>query len=64
MVINEWLLSGTEVLPDLMVWIIEEIKNKECPEAYPLVLLVKNDTITQESKSRYMSIVEAMQRRC
>ena len=24
MVINEWLLSGTEVLPDLMVWIIEE----------------------------------------
>ena len=64
MVLDEWLLSGIEALPDLMAWIIEEIKTKECSEAYPMVLLVKNDTITQESQSRYMSIVEAMQRRC
>ena len=64
MVLDECLLSGIEALPDLLAWIIEEIKTKECPEAYPMVLLVKNDTITQESQSRYMSIVEVMQRKC
>lgn len=41
MVLDEWLLNGIEALPDLMSWIIEEMKTKECPEAYPLVLLVK-----------------------
>ena len=64
MVLDEWLLSWIEALPDLLAWMIEEIKTKECPEAYPMVLLVKDDTITQESQSRYMSIVDVMQRRC
>lgn len=64
MVLDEWLLRWIETLPDLMAWIIEEIKTKECLEAYPMVLLVKDDTITQESQRRYMSIVDVMQRRC
>lgn len=61
MILDKWLLDDNEMLPDLTAWIIEEIKTKECPDAYPMVLLIKDDTITEASRTRYMTRVEFMQ---